>query len=174
MRIGPPGDSGPPPPLLAEMVREHLGKGRRISLRTGGLSMIPLLPPGVLLTLRPLDPGEVPGPGSLVALVVQDHLVCHLLRDRRKTPSGTEIQTAGLLPDHPDPWTDVSEVLGIVCEVRLGSRALPVSSEAFRAWQTLARQLAPSLRVLKRGLRLLVPPGIRRRVYRLLATPFGS
>lgn len=174
MRIAPPGDSGPPPPLLAEMVREHLRRGRRVSIRTGGLSMIPLLPPGVLLTLRPLEPGEVPSPGSLVALVVQDHLVCHLLRDRRETPAGTEVQTAGLLPDHPDPWTDASEVFGMVCEIRLGYRVLPVSSGAFRTWQALAQALAPALRVLKRGLRPLVPPGIRRRVYRRLATPFGS
>ncbi|MBP7126577.1 hypothetical protein KBD49_09460 [Myxococcota bacterium] len=168
-----PGHASPPPALRADMVREHLGKGRRISLRAGGLSMVPLLPPGVVLTLRPLESGEEPPPGTLVVLVIGEHLVCHLLRERRQTPSGSQVRTAGLLPDQPDPWVPASEILGIACEVRIGSRAAPLDGLGFRTWQALSEELAPALRALKRVLRPLLPPEVREKVYRLLATPFG-
>jgi len=164
-------DALPPSDLLADMVREHLRKGHPISLRVGGLSMLPLIPPGVTLTIRPLAPGEVPAPGTIVALFLQGHLACHLLREWRETPGGRQFRTAGLLPDRPDPWLPASDLLGVVHELRVGSRVIPLAGRSFGVWKAVARGLAPTLRLLKRAMRPLLPPEIRRKVYRRLAAP---
>jgi len=155
------------------MVREHLGSGRPITLRAGGLSMVPMLLPGVRITLLPRNSHRPPTPGTLVAVRLQGHLVFHLLCEVQEGSSGIRIRTRGLLADDPDPPTTPEDLLGEIGEVHLGPWPISVEGDVFRCWRALSLGIAPALRLLKRRVRPFLPPAIRERIYRRLATPFG-
>lgn len=135
--------------------------------------MFPMLFPGVRIRLIPLSSHRPPPPGSLVALRLRDHLVCHPILEIREGPSGIQIQTRGILADAPDPPATPEDLVGQVGALYLGPWAISVNGRAFRCWRALSLRIAPALRLLKRQVRPFLPAAIRERIYRRLATPFG-
>ena len=92
------------------LLRFQLRRQGTAQLRMRGQSMSPLLPPGTRATLRPMKPAESLR-GAIVAVDRGERVVVH----RVAVADGTKIVTRGLSARLPDPVSERSAVIGVVC-----------------------------------------------------------
>lgn len=117
---------------------KHFG---RVSLRTAGRSMWPLVRPGALVEVVAIDPAQL-RPGDLVAIERDEGLLLHRLV--RRTSRG-ELVLRGDANAREDPPVQVERVLGYVPNLVLGSFEVPGSASLARAVRPLAAKLAPPI-----------------------------
>jgi len=116
--------------LAAEVVRKH----GRLRLRVTGLSMLPAVWPGDIVTVARQEPAHVL-PGELVLVEHEGGLRLHRLVARQRSPEIDHLVTRGDSLSADDPPVRPEQVLGVVTSIQRGGRALaPQRSASKLAW----------------------------------------
>ena len=126
------------------MVREQVGKGLDVELRLRGRSMLPLLPPGVVLVLRATRPGDL-RPGALVVFERAGRLICHRIESAAGDGADARLTTRGTFLPHADAPLTPAALVATVVGLRIGKRVVPIDGPAFATW---ARVILPSTALL--------------------------
>ena len=105
--------------LAAEMLR---GRGT-VRLKAWGMSMLPSLWPGDLLTIQSAAPDEVV-PGDIVLVMQDNRFFVHRLVERQQAQDGISLITRGDAMPQNDPPAATSQLLGRVAGIRRGYRSL--------------------------------------------------
>lgn len=148
----------PEPRAVARLVAKALSRGESARLTLRGGSMLPTLPPGSVVQVRPLDGGELPDQGALAVYRRGDRLVLHRVQ-AHLGPSSL------LFGGDRGSWSrervDAGNVLGVVVAVGgSGRREVAVDGWAWRFWSAVMSRL---------GRRALGwPPWVRRPLGRIV------
>jgi signal peptidase I len=107
------------------LVAEALRSWGRLKLRASGISMLPALWPGDLLTIQVHQPEQVE-PGEIVLYMRSGRFFIHRVVSRGLDAKGTFLITRGDCMAENDPPVSRGELLGRICEVqRAGSVFVP-------------------------------------------------
>jgi signal peptidase I len=118
------------------LVAEALRSWGKLRLRASGISMLPVLWPGDLLTIQ-VNQLEQVEPGEIVLYMRGGRFFIHRVVSKSIDAKGTFLITRGDCMAENDPPVSRSELLGRICEVqRAGSVFVP------------ARKLSPFQRVV--------------------------
>lgn len=133
---------------IAATVRDSLESCGSLEWTVVGQSMMPTLPAGCTLRVRPWAAGESPKRGDIVVFVQRERLVVH----RLVRLAGSRWLTQGDGVSHPDPLVVPEEQLGRVQAAYQGSlRCWPTRTEPLQKWRWIARYYL--LRLYHRGRR---------------------
>ena len=105
--------------LIADVL---LAQGR-VQLRATGLSMLPTLWPGDVVTIESTGLAHIEN-GDLLAYARQDRLYIHRLVNRLAAPEGELLVTRGDCMSKQDPAVRPQELLGKVTAITRGNRTL--------------------------------------------------
>jgi signal peptidase I len=143
--------------LAAEMLRG----GGTVRLRAWGVSMLPSVWPGDLLTIQSAVHDEVV-PGDIVLVMRDNRFVVHRLVERRRVQDRFSWITRGDAMPHNDPPAVASELLGRVAGVRHANRSFVPSRRVSLLQSVLAWILCRWDRFRNLALRIhaaRLPPG---------------
>ena len=104
------------------LAAEALRAWGTLRLRARGISMLPALWPGDLLTVRSVDP-EQACPGDIVLCMRQDRFFVHRIVAANFTQDGAFLITRGDCMPENDPPVTRRELLGKITEVRRSGSA---------------------------------------------------
>jgi signal peptidase I len=125
--------------LVAEMLR---GRGT-VRLKAWGVSMLPSLWPGDLLTIQSATHDEVV-PGDIVLVMRDNRFRVHRLAERQQDQDYVSWITRGDAMPHNDPPVAASELLGRVSGVRRANRSFVPSRRLSPLQSALAWMLCRS------------------------------
>jgi signal peptidase I len=143
------------------LVSEAVRAAGRVRLRVSGMSMVPAMRPGDLITVERADAAEI-APGEIVVFARSGRLVAHRVMGITAHPdsanSGNQseklFQTRGDCSRRKDPIVRGSELLGRVIQIeRGGGRMQPVAALE-KAPQGISRLLRMSGRAARLYVRL--------------------
>jgi signal peptidase len=107
------------------LVAEALRSWGRLKLRASGISMLPALWPGDLLTIQSYQPEQVE-PGEIVLYMRDGRFFIHRVASKSFDGMGTILITRGDCLAENDPPLSSGELLGRICEIqRAGSVFVP-------------------------------------------------
>ena len=135
--------------LPPDLVRDGIRRGNSVEMRVHGASMIPLIPPGSVVTIGPADRGHL-RPGGIAAVAINGHTVCHRIREVREDGTGLLVLTEGLSTRVPDPPSREAHVVGVVTSVRWGRFRVSTGGPEYAILSRIARAVGP-LWALARG-----------------------
>ncbi len=128
-----PPDSTPEAAAVAALLRDALAAGQTPALTVISASMRPLLEPGDVVEIEPIDPGRLK-PGDLVVLARPEALLTH----RFLGFSGEYLCTGGDWAREPDAPQPAETLLGRVRTRRRGAAAIDLQAgPGARASRTL-------------------------------------
>ncbi len=151
--------NGPTP----DMVREQVGKGLAVELRLRGRSMLPVLPPGVVLLLRSARGTDLE-PGAVVVFERGGRMICHRVESVAGAPGDLRLTTRGVFLDRADAPVPLEALVAVVVGVRIGGRTVPLDGPAFAAWTRLVEPATAGVAAAAGLARRLVPARWRRRI----------
>jgi signal peptidase I len=99
------------------LAAEALRSAGKLKVRANGLSMLPTLWPGDVLTVQSIRP-EQADPGEIVLYLRRGRFFIHRIVDKPLSGDGTHLITRGDCMAEDDPRVERSELLGKVIEVR--------------------------------------------------------
>jgi signal peptidase I len=140
------------------LAAEALQSWSVLKLRATGVSMLPTLWPGDLITVRSVPPEQVE-PGEIVLYMRQNRFFIHRIVSKDLTRDEAFLVTRGDCMAEDDPPIERSELLGKVTEVRRASSILVPSRKLSPFHRLLAWMLCHWDLFRRVGLRL----GARRR-----------
>ena len=132
--------------LTPDLVRIQLAKGIPVRLRVGGTSMLPLIPPGAVVVIRPLTEG-LPRVGSIVAVEISGRIVCHQVTSMAGLGDAQRIHTRGIANRNEDGPSPVDRVLGLVQSIEIGPIRLATEGISYIGWDVFCRMAAPLARL---------------------------
>lgn len=106
-----------------ELAAEILASGGKIKLRARGISMLPTLWPGDLLTVEGASCHQA-APGDLVLVLVNQRPLIHRVRERLEYDGRIRWITRGDAVPQSDPPVPPSDLLGRVSSVQRSRRAI--------------------------------------------------
>jgi hypothetical protein len=137
--------------LLREACTALLSSGQRARFRATGLSMDPTIRDGDILTVEPMDPGEV-RPGEILLYRTPQGVVAHRLVRCEKAEAQLVYIFRGDASGTCDPPVSFGEVLGRVIATRRGRRSRSLLNPWIRQWQLA---WAAANRLTRAAIRLL-------------------
>ena len=128
-----------------DLVREQLAKGFAIRLRVGGTSMLPLIPPGAVVMIRPLADGLL-RVGDVAAIETSGHILCHQVTCITGQGDAQQIQTRGIANRNKDAPSGRNQVLGVVQSIEIGPFRLTTKGIPYAGFNGICRITAPLTR----------------------------
>jgi hypothetical protein len=110
-----------------ELIADSLRRGREVSFRVMGSSMLPSILPGDELTVRPLEE-VLPRSGEIVVFVRERKLFAHRMIAKSERAGNVQRVTRGDALIACDRPVEQSEVLGSVVRISRGGREISVAS----------------------------------------------
>jgi len=135
--------------LAAEVLRRQ----GTVRLKAWGMSMLPSLWPGDVLTIQSAQPDEVV-PGDIVLVLRDSRFFIHRLIEKRSCHDSRSWITRGDAMPHNDPPAAPSEVLGRVAVIRRAHRSFVPSRRISLPHSTLAWMLCRCGRFRNLALRI--------------------
>lgn len=123
-----------------DLAVESLRRGGTLHLKAWGMSMLPSVWPGDLLTIQAIARDEVL-PGEIVVLLRKKRLVIHRLIERRQVQGRTLWITRGDAIWHNDPPAPETALLGRLVRIQRGQRDFVPSRRVSLLRAALARVL---------------------------------
>ncbi len=120
--------------LLREACAALLSSGQLVRFRATGLSMDPTIRDGDVLTVEPVDLGEV-RPGEILLYRAAQGVVAHRLMRCETVEAQLLYVLRGDASGTCDPPVSVGELLGRVTAVRRGRRSRSLTNPWTRQWQ---------------------------------------
>lgn len=122
--------------VFIDLAREHLARGRPLTLEAEGHSMWPLIQHGERIVVQPPQPPQV---GDLVLIALHDRLVLH----RVIAIGWSHITTKGDAVPHADPPIAPDAILGVLARTapRFNRACAFVSAHAPRPLALLLQRL---------------------------------
>lgn len=125
--------------------------GRTVSIPVVGRSMLPLLPPGTRIEIRPME--TPPRSGAILVYVASDGLVVHRLMRAMRRSGRLRFVTKGDASSRYDPPIESSCVLGEVVVARYRRLSLRVDNSIWRGLGWLLASAAPLIHRIRRWVR---------------------
>ena len=133
----PPQMAGPGGPAHGELLREAcaalLRTGQMVRFRATGLSMDPTIRDGDVLTVEPVDLGEV-RPGEILLYRTERGVIAHRLMRREVVETQLLYILRGDASATCDPPVSYGDVLGLVTSLRRRRRSRSLTNPWTRQW----------------------------------------
>jgi hypothetical protein len=143
-----------PHALTTALVRSLLREGRTVRLQVTGRSMMPLLPGGSTVWVRPAGPADLREGDVALVLVGPDRLLLHRVQRRRRDSAGAwTLVTQGDACAAPDGVFAEAAVLGQAVLREVAWRGISLRASLASPLSRLAGRLVTGLRKARRAIR---------------------